>query len=209
MKYRVLDVMNEALGLVKRSDLGGATALIRKALSGETAPGGATGDAGARPHRPTAKVIPLAPRRPLGETLRALRVRPSTPPAAPASPPEPTPDLGERFLKRTYSGPAGSLEYRLYVPADHEQRELALVLMLHGCLQEPEDFALGTKMNALAEEFGLIVAYPRQPRRANPNGCWNWFDRRHQNRGSHTNATQPREDHPIVAPDYRCAGVER
>ena len=40
MKYRVLDVMNEALGLVKKSDLGGATALIRKALSGETAPGG-------------------------------------------------------------------------------------------------------------------------------------------------------------------------
>jgi poly(hydroxyalkanoate) depolymerase family esterase len=39
-------------------------------------------------------------------------------------------------------------------------------------------------MNELAEEFGLIVAYPHQPRRANPNGCWNWFDRRHQNRGS-------------------------
>ena len=38
MKLRVLDVMNEALGLVKKSDLGGATALIRKALSGETAP---------------------------------------------------------------------------------------------------------------------------------------------------------------------------
>ena len=32
MKHRVLDVMNEALGLVKKSDLGGATALIRKAL---------------------------------------------------------------------------------------------------------------------------------------------------------------------------------
>jgi hypothetical protein len=40
MKYRVLDVMNDALGLVKKSDLRGATALIRKALSGETAPEG-------------------------------------------------------------------------------------------------------------------------------------------------------------------------
>ena len=56
--------------------------------------------------------------------------------------------------------------------------------MLHGCTQDPEDFALGTRMNDLAEEFGLIVAYPHQPRRANPHGCWNWFDRRHQNRGS-------------------------
>ena len=64
------------------------------------------------------------------------------------------------------------------------ERELALVIMLHGCTQNPEDFALGTRMNALAEEFGLIVAYPHQPRLANPNGCWNWFDRRHQNRGS-------------------------
>jgi poly(hydroxyalkanoate) depolymerase family esterase len=184
MKYRVLDVMNDALGLVKKSDLRGATALIRKALSSETAPAGEAGDEKAQPHRPSAKVISLPPRRPLGETLRALRARPSMPPAAPVSPPEPAPDLGERFLKRAYRGPAGSLDYRLYVPADHERRELALVVMLHGCAQNPEDFALGTRMNDLAEEFGLIVAYPHQTRLANPNGCWNWFDRRHQNRGS-------------------------
>jgi poly(hydroxyalkanoate) depolymerase family esterase len=185
MKYRVLDVMNEALGLVKKSDLGGATALIRKALSGETAPTGESGEAKAPPPRPSAKVIPLAPRRPLGETLRALRARPIMPESLPDAPePGPAPDFGERFLKRTYSGPAGSLAYRLYVPADHEGQELALVLMLHGCSQDPEDFALGTRMNDLAEEFGLIVAYPHQPRLANPQGCWNWFDRRHQNRGS-------------------------
>jgi poly(hydroxyalkanoate) depolymerase family esterase len=185
MKLRVIDVMNEALGLVKKSDLGGATALIRKALSGETAPAGEAGDSKAPPPRPSAKVIPLPPRRPLGETLRALRMRPVISPGAPEAPaPSPAPELGERFLKRSYSGPAGSLDYRLYLPADHEQRELALVVMLHGCAQNPEDFALGTRMNALAEEFGLIVAYPHQTRLANPNGCWNWFDRRHQNRGS-------------------------
>jgi poly(hydroxyalkanoate) depolymerase family esterase len=185
MKYRVLDVMNEALGLVKKSDLGGATALIRKALSGESAPAGENDDSKAPPSRPSAKVIPLAPRRPLGETLRALRMRPMISPGAPEAPePSPAPELGERFLKRAYHGPAGSLDYRLYVPADAEQRELALVVMLHGCTQSPEDFALGTRMNALAEEFGLIVAYPHQTRLANPQGCWNWFDRRHQNRGS-------------------------
>ena len=39
-------------------------------------------------------------------------------------------------------------------------------------------------MNALADEFGLVVAYPHQPRAANPSGCWNWFDKRHQHRGS-------------------------
>jgi poly(hydroxyalkanoate) depolymerase family esterase len=185
MKYRVLDVMNEALGLVKKSDLGGATALLRKALSRETAPGDDIGDSNAPPPRPSAKVIPLPPRRPLGETLRALRVRPIMPPSLPEAPePHPAPDLGERFLRRAYRGPAGSLDYRLYVPANHEQRERALVIMLHGCTQNPEDFAVGTRMNALAEEFGLIVAYPHQTRLANPSGCWNWFDRRHQNRGS-------------------------
>jgi poly(hydroxyalkanoate) depolymerase family esterase len=185
MKYRVLDVMGDVLGLVKKSDLGGATALLRKALSGENTPGHEGGETKASPSRPAAKVIPLPPRRPLGETLRALRARPIMPESLPDAPePGPTPDLGERFLRRTYSGPSGSLDYRLYVPADHERRELALVLMLHGCSQNPEDFALGTRMNDLAEEFGLIVAYPHQSRLANPSGCWNWFDRRHQNRGS-------------------------
>ncbi len=86
MKYRVLDVMNDALGLVKKSDLRGATALIRKALSGETATEGEAGDAKAPSPRPSAKVIPLPPRRPLGETLRALRVRPIMPPGLPDAP---------------------------------------------------------------------------------------------------------------------------
>ncbi len=182
MKPRLLDAMGDALSLVRKSDLAGATALLRKALSGEPAAGS---DSNLEVQPQPASAYAPAARRPLGETLRALRIRPMIPPSAPEAPePAPAPDLGERFLKRAYRGPAGSLDYRLYLPADHERRELALVLMLHGCLQDPEDFALGTKMNDLAEEFGLIVAYPHQPRRANPQGCWNWFDRRHQNRGS-------------------------
>ena len=47
--------------------------------------------------------------------------------------------------------------------------------MLHGCGQTPEDFAKGTGMNALAEQLGVIVVYPAQPREAHPNRCWNWF----------------------------------
>ena len=102
MKLRVLEVMNDALGLVKKSDLSGATALIRKALSGEPAE---ESESESKPHRPSAKVIPLPPRRPLGETLRALRARPPVPPAP--APREVEPDLGERFLRRTYSGAGG------------------------------------------------------------------------------------------------------
>ena len=83
MKLRVLEVMNDALGLVKKSDLSGATALIRKALSGEPAE---ESESESKPHRPSAKVIPLPPRRPLGETLRALRAPADHPAGAPDPP---------------------------------------------------------------------------------------------------------------------------
>jgi poly(hydroxyalkanoate) depolymerase family esterase len=47
--------------------------------------------------------------------------------------------------------------------------------MLHGCTQNPEDFAAGTGMNTLAEEHGLIVVYPAQTAGDNAMSCWNWF----------------------------------
>jgi poly(hydroxyalkanoate) depolymerase family esterase len=47
--------------------------------------------------------------------------------------------------------------------------------MLHGCTQNPEDFARGTTMNEQGEAHRLIVAYPEQDRAANAQVCWNWF----------------------------------
>ncbi len=180
MKPRFLDVIGNALGMVRKSNVSEATALIREALSGR---GGGGAERAPDAPRPSPAAPPSA-RRPLGEVLRALgAARSHLPRTAPA--PEPhrprAPVANEQnFATRGYTGPAGGLDYRLYVPADHASRDLALVVMLHGCTQDPEDFAVGTRMNDLADEFGLIVAYPRQSRSANPNVCWNWFDKRHQ-----------------------------
>ena len=60
---------------------------------------------------------------------------------------------------------------------------MPLVVMLHGCTQDPDDFAAGTAMNFLAEEAGFLVAYPAQANGANASKCWNWFQTAHQQRG--------------------------
>ena len=86
------------------------------------------------------------------------------------------------FLEGSYGNAAGARRYRLYVPARPASGPRPLVVMLHGCTQNPDDFAAGTTMNALAEEHGCLVLYPEQPRSANANGCWNWFEAAHQGR---------------------------
>ena len=60
---------------------------------------------------------------------------------------------------------------------------MPLVVMLHGCTQNPDDFAAGTGMNERAREQGFCVLYPEQSQDANPHRCWNWFKHNHQQRG--------------------------
>ncbi|MMZ55693.1 Esterase PHB depolymerase [compost metagenome] len=108
------------------------------------------------------------------------------------------------FLKYTYEG----FTYKLYVPSGYKAgSNVPLLVMLHGCKQDPDDFAAGTRMNDLAERENLIVLYPAMshlfnpfdPAKSNPQGCWNWFLDYNQHR---------REGHPKVikgmVDDVKC-----
>ncbi len=57
-----------------------------------------------------------------------------------------------------------------------------LLCMLHGCTQNPTNFAAATLMNRTADRHGFVVVYPGQERSHNPQGCWNWFLPEHQQR---------------------------
>jgi poly(hydroxyalkanoate) depolymerase family esterase len=88
------------------------------------------------------------------------------------------------FIQRTFTNEHGTRDYRLYVPDDYEEERVPLIVMLHGCRQDAEDFAASTRMNAVAERERFLVLYPEQDAGANPLRCWNWFEPEHQERNT-------------------------
>jgi len=95
----------------------------------------------------------------------------------------PTPQaLPGKFIDASFSNTAGTRKYKLYVPSAYAGQPLPLVVMLHGCTQNPDDFATGTQMNVLAEEMHCLVVYPAQSQQANSSRCWNWFNALDQQR---------------------------
>jgi len=198
------DIIREATRLTRAGQLVEATALLQRMLRGERAPD-ASPDTGGRIALAapliidaTANAVEETDRSPQSETassvqpnmLRALRDRKDGRFAglrgvmkrAPLSTPDIVPE-GAQFIERTYSSPAGSRTYRLFIPSRYREQPLPLVVMLHGCTQSPDDFAAGTRMNVLAEEQNCFVAYPAQPSQANQAKCWNWFRKGDQQRG--------------------------
>jgi poly(hydroxyalkanoate) depolymerase family esterase len=202
------DIIREATRLTRAGQLVEATALLQRMLRGESAPdassdtGGRIALTGRKPliidakanaveektdSHPKLEPAPSAQPRMLralldrkeahsGIELRGVMKR------APLSTPDIVPE-GARFIERTYSSPAGSRAYRLFIPSRYREQPLPLVVMLHGCTQSPDDFAAGTRMNFLAEEQNCFVVYPAQPSQANQAKCWNWFRTADQQRG--------------------------
>ena len=69
-------------------------------------------------------------------------------------------------------------------PPGFDGETLPLVVMLHGCTQNPDDFAAGTRMNELAAGAGLSRSLPGAGAALEPHKCWNWFYAADQRRGA-------------------------
>ncbi len=184
-------LMQEATRLTLGGRLNEATQAIQRALAGtagtDAPPRPAPEDAVARAARTTGAGAATGPAMVLDGCVFEL-----DPPSSAAGTPNdpaanPAADAGPgEFSSGTYTHASRTCRYKLYAPpgsAVPSGLERPLVVMLHGCTQDPEDFAAGTGMNERAREQGFFVLYPAQAQDANPQRCWNWFKHNHQQRG--------------------------
>jgi poly(hydroxyalkanoate) depolymerase family esterase len=112
------------------------------------------------------------------------------------------------------SSTAGSRSYALWVPAGYNKSKATpLILVLHGCMQTPQELAAISGMNAVADKNNFLVLYPEQAKEANPLRCWNWFDSKHQLRDAGEPSIlaaivrQVRTSHNIDASRVYVAGI--
>lgn len=101
----------------------------------------------------------------LNETIAALRRRQNS--YAPKSP--------SRMREVPHFGTNPGALRALFYAADIAPNRMPLVVVLHGCTQNAEDYAERGGWLALADRYGFAVLAPEQTRANNPNLCFNWF----------------------------------
>ena len=194
-KVNLPQQLEAATALVRQGHLALATQAIQDALQGKniapsapaatpfTAPGHSTPSARWRTLLDTDIQDAVVRERPVPNS-RAAAAAPAakTAACAPAAKPQRTEPPGS-FTRVVFKHGGKQHHYWLSVPPGAQAGiPMPLVLMLHGCTQNPQDFATGTGMNAAAAPANALVLYPAQPPSANHNGCWNWFVTEHQQR---------------------------
>jgi poly(hydroxyalkanoate) depolymerase family esterase len=173
-------LMAQATQLTSSGDLLAATAAIQRALGHshdvQPAPKSLV------PDTATATVLDgyVVEQSPSNDPSTGPSTDPSIDHTTDPTTPTPQPVGKGAFISGSHTHAGLTLAYKLYQPAGAADRRLPLVVMLHGCTQDPDDFAAGTGMNALAQALGFLVLYPAQSQQANPSRCWNWFKHNHQ-----------------------------
>lgn len=168
MDDRMQTAMAEATRFTRAGRLTEATAIIQRALRGESVT-----------HVSEDALSPDVLQLPGGMRFTRGGIRPMGPERVSSSV-----LAGGQFIDKTYTSSTGTRAYKLYIPSGYTGQALPLVVMLHGCTQTPLDFASGTAMNVLAEKELCFMAYPQQVNSANSSGCWNWFQVANQQRGT-------------------------
>lgn len=204
MKDSLRQMMESITRLTRAGKLREATAAIQTALGGK--PPGMSSSASVPPSPPAAhaeadvidveaRVIPDREVAPAPGVTAAYAFAPGDADVEVEIEPPPVVDrIVERvvepahttignFIDGSFTNTAGTRPYKLYMPAGKRDGARPLIVMLHGCKQNPGDFAAGTQMNELAEVQGWYVLYPGQQKTANQWGCWNWFQEADQQRG--------------------------
>src|SRR5690606_6267039 len=124
--------------------------------------------------RSTSRGSPSKPRKSAAATTRGSVVG-STPMTKDGLPP-PGKGSWQPFVHKPQTGVLwGGLTFFLYRPPGLPLAGRPLVIMLHGCRQTAHEFALGSRMNRLADSKGFVVAYPQQSKRIQSMQCWRWF----------------------------------
>ena len=77
----------------------------------------------------------------------------------------------------------GNLKAKTYIPESFRSGA-PLVVVLHGCTQNPSGYDRNSGWSHAADEFGFALLFPEQQRANNPNLCFNWFSRSDASRGS-------------------------
>jgi poly(hydroxyalkanoate) depolymerase family esterase len=167
---KLLTKMQEAAQLMRSSVPAAATAAIQRVLKNAT---GVAGEINSSVEMLT-RVLKAFDDNAQGASARQ--------PAADVVPDQPEAVTGATFLSASCTNHAGTRAYKLYVPGGCKGKALPLLVMLHGCAQNPDDFAAGTGMNTLAEHNNCFVVYPAQTLGSNGSNCWNWYQAGHQQR---------------------------
>ncbi|MEQ1564888.1 MAG: PHB depolymerase family esterase [Myxococcota bacterium] len=77
-------------------------------------------------------------------------------------------------------GVVGGVTVDLYAPITPAPADgRPLLMVLHGCIQTPDDLKNNADFEATAEAYGAVIALPKVPNGGKYAGCWNYYGSSH------------------------------